>query len=284
MAGTTSETAGPADSVLLDAARAGDARALEELLRRHQAQVYRFGMRMCRDREDAKDVVQDTLLAVARTVRDFRGSSSISTWLYAVARSFCLKRRRRSKFAPAEERSLDSGLAAEAPQLVDPARGPEEALIGRRVEQLLEEAIAALDPRYREVLLLRDVEGLTAPEVAEVLGIRVDAVKSRLHRARLAVRQHVAPALDVPAGTAATPRGGCPDVLVLLSGHLEGDITAEVCAEMERHVESCPSCRAACASLRRTLALCRATPLPELPASVKDSVRAAVRAFLASPS
>src|SRR4051794_19854790 len=74
------------DEQLLVSARAGGRDALEQLLERHQAQVYRFGMKMCRHPEDAKDVLQDTLLAVARGVRDFRGASSLSTWLYTVAR------------------------------------------------------------------------------------------------------------------------------------------------------------------------------------------------------
>ncbi len=109
---------------LLAEARAGDRHALEVLLERHQAQVYRFGLKMCRDPEDAKDVLQDTLLAMARGVRDFRGASSISTWLYTIARSFCIKKRRRSKFAPEEERSLDTDLTAEAKHLADPGREP----------------------------------------------------------------------------------------------------------------------------------------------------------------
>jgi RNA polymerase sigma-70 factor, ECF subfamily len=71
-------------------------------------------MKMCHDREDAKDVLQDTLLAVARSIRDYRGASSLSTWLYTIARSFCIKKRRRSKFAPERERSLESDVAGEA--------------------------------------------------------------------------------------------------------------------------------------------------------------------------
>jgi len=76
----------PSDVELLAAARAGDRGALEALLERHEAQVYRFGMKMCRDPEDAKDVLQETLLAVARGVRDFRSASSVSTWLFPIAR------------------------------------------------------------------------------------------------------------------------------------------------------------------------------------------------------
>jgi RNA polymerase sigma-70 factor (ECF subfamily) len=274
----------PSDAGLLEAARRGDAKSLEKLLERHQDQVYRFGMKMCRDPEDARDVLQDTLLAMARSVRDFRGKSSISTWLYSIARGFCIKKRRRSKFAPAAERSLESESIAEASALADPARSPDEQLAGKEVRQALERAVGELEPMYREVLVLRDVEGLSALEVAEVLGLGVPAVKSRLHRARASVRERVAPLLGIPVLPAAAQRGGCPDVLDLLSRHLEGEISAGVCAEMERHVAACGRCRGACESLKRTLALCRTSPSAPVPDEVQQSVRAAVRKFLGRSS
>jgi RNA polymerase sigma-70 factor (ECF subfamily) len=270
-----------ADSVLLERARAGDSQAIETLLARHQPQVYRFAMRMCGDPEDAKDVLQDTLLSMARGVRDFRGASSVSTWLYTIARSFCVKKRRRSKFAPADERSLDTEMTAEGRQLTDPAQRPDDALAGKQLERALEQAIGSLEPIYREALLLRDVEGLTAPEVAEVLGVSVQAVKSRLHRARLSVRSQVAPLLGIPAGGAAAP-GACPDVLTLFSQHLEDEISADVCAKMERHLGACDRCRGTCDSLKRTVALCRTTASAvQVPASVQASVKVALRNFLA---
>ncbi len=265
---------------LLEAARAGDARALEDLLERHQAQVYRFGLKMCRDPEDAKDVLQDTLLAMARGVRDFRGASSLSTWLYTIARSFCIKKRRRTKDEPEGTHAPLAGDEVE--RVADPARAPDEAAAGKEVERALEQAIAALEPAYREVLLLRDVEGLTAPEVAEVLGLGVDAVKSRLHRARVAVRAHVAPLLGIPGGTAPAP--GCPDVVTLLSQHLEDEISADVCAQMEKHLEGCSRCRGACDSLRRTLTLCRLSPTTRVPVPVQQDVRSAIKALVAGRS
>jgi RNA polymerase sigma-70 factor (ECF subfamily) len=281
------------DSDLLDRAREGDRRALELLLGRHQRRVYRFGLKMCRDPEDAKDVLQETLIAVARGVKDFRGASSVSTWLYTIARSFCIKKRRRSKFAPEQEESLDQRAPGlEARQVMDPNRGPEEDLAGRQVETALEQAIAGLDPMYREVLVLRDVEGLTAPEVAEVMGLSVEAVKSRLHRARVAVREAVAPLLGVPEAALTVPpraptpaaavalAGGCPDIVQLFSQHLEGEISASVCASMEAHLAKCPACRSRCDSLQRTLALCKAAPLPEVPAPVQADVRRALRRFI----
>jgi RNA polymerase sigma-70 factor (ECF subfamily) len=269
------------DDRLLERARAGDAGALERLVDRYQARVYRYGMKMCRDPEDAKDVLQDTLLAMARGIRDFRGAASISTWLYTVARSFCIKKRRKSQFAIVEH-SLDSELGRESAALADTRPRPDEAVGAKKIERALERAIGSLEPGYREVLLLRDVEGLPAAEVAEILGLSVQAVKSRLHRARLSVRKHIAPLLDVP-NVSAEPYETCPDVLNMLSRHLEGEVSADRCAEMERHVEGCSRCRGVCDSLKQTLALCRTSGADEgVPAAVQAKVRAALQDFLAA--
>ena len=184
------------ESELLKSAREGDPDALDGLLRQHAPQILRFGMKMCRNPEDARDVVQDTMLAVARSVRQFRGQSSLATWLFQIARSFCIKKRRRSKFAPAVEQSLESQDSQVHSQIPDPARSPEDAVVAKEIERAFARAIADLDPKYREVLILRDVEGLTAPEVAEILSIPVDTVKTRLHRARQAVRAVMLPVLE----------------------------------------------------------------------------------------
>ena len=126
-----------------------------------------------------------------------RDPGALFTWLYKVARSFCIKKRRKGKFAPRSEMSLEQEAGSETGQIADPAKNPEEAYSETELGRALERAIAALEPEYREVLLLRDVEGLTAPEVSEVVEVSVAAVKSRLHRARAAVREQMAPFLDV---------------------------------------------------------------------------------------
>jgi len=144
------------DATLLESARAGDASALESLLARYQAQVYRFAMQMCRDPDDARDVLQETLLAMARSIRAFRGASSVSTWLYTIARNFCIKKRRRDQ-PPLVERSRAPDADTKAEQVTDPTKNPEEALAGKQIEVAVQRAIAALDTKYREVLVLRDV-------------------------------------------------------------------------------------------------------------------------------
>ena len=271
-------SAAPTDDELLTAARRGDAAALETLLVRYQPHLYRFGLRMCGNVEDAGDVAQESLISMARSLRDFRGDSSVSSWLYTIARRFCIKKRRRSKFAPTREDSLDAPEINAAGRLADPAPNPEQTTTNRELATALTRAIDVLDPAQREVLVLRDVEGLSAPEVAKVLGISIEAVKSRLHRARVAVRQELAPVLGHPAID--PPRRICPDVLALFSQHLEGDIDPSVCATMEAHLAQCDHCRNACESLKRTLAVCRQLPPPDVPASIAASIRAAIRQFL----
>jgi RNA polymerase sigma-70 factor (ECF subfamily) len=266
------------DQELLEQARGGDRDALEHLLERHQRRVFRFGMKMCGEEEDAKDVLQETLIAAARGIRDFRGASSVSTWLYTIARSFCIKKHRTSKFAPGQVESLEE-RSREVQGMADAAGGPEDAAVGNQVRAALQAAISALDPMYREVLVLRDVEGLSAPEVADVLGLSVEAVKSRLHRARVAVRQRISSVLGTPEPAPAQPEKPCPDVVELFSRRLEGEISGNVCAELEEHVNSCEPCRARCDSLRATLSLCSQAG-EEVPPRIVQSVRDALRRFL----
>jgi len=266
------------DQELLEQARTGDRDALERLLERHQRRVFRFGMKMCGEEEDAKDVLQETLIAAARGIRDFRGASSVSTWLYTIARSFCIKRHRTSKFAPGQVESLEE-RSREVQGMADAGRDPEDAAAGNQVRSALQAAISELEPMYREVLVLRDVEGLSAPEVADVLGLSVEAVKSRLHRARVAVRQRIARVLGTPEPVPAQPEKPCPDVVELFSRRLEGDISRNVCAELEEHVKNCQPCRARCDSLRATLSLCSQSG-DEVPPRVVQSVREALRRFL----
>lgn len=262
------------ETSLIDAARAGDPDAVDALLTRYQPRLLRFASRLCRDREDAKDVLQESLFAAVRSLPAYRGDASVSTWLYTIARSFCIKKRRRSVFAPKAEVSLESepGVAL---AVADPGRDPQAELENERLAEALDAAIGDLDPDKREVLVLRDVEGLPAAEVAEVLGLSVEAVKSRLHRARLAVRERLLPLVG------AGPRQpGCPDIVALFSQHLEGEIGPESCAQMERHLEDCPACRAECSALKKILGACAAAPAPGVPVPLQESIRLGIRQFL----
>ncbi len=269
----------PSEYQLLEAAQAGDRRALERLLSAHAPLVSRFAARMCRNPADAEEVAQETLIAAVRTLPNFRADSSVSTWLYTIARSFCIKQRRRGRTVRRADTSFDDPNAPASSQLADEKPRPDAHLADREMGAAIEHAVASLAPMYRDVLILRDMEGLSAAEVAQTLGVRVDAVKSRLHRARLAVRDQLAPLLAMPDDLPALP-GQCPDVLENYSRHMEGDIRPETCAAMEAHLAQCPRCQGRCDSLRRTLVLCKSSPGPAVSPSTQQLVRLALQRAL----
>jgi len=263
---------------LLDRARGGDPRALDALLTKVAPSVHKFGLKLCRDDDSAQEVLQETLLAATRGLASFRGDSTLSTWLYMVAKSVCIKQRRRSKFAPAALEPLDAANDAAVSATGSTSDRPDQSFERAELGEHLERAIAALEPMYRDVLVLRDVEGLAASEVAEALGLSIDAVKSRLHRARTRVREALAPVL----GAVEPAAPGCPDLMPLLSARLEGDVSADTCRQMEEHLKACPRCTTLCDSLRATLKLCQTAGASHpVPPEVQVSVQQAVREFLA---
>jgi RNA polymerase sigma-70 factor (ECF subfamily) len=168
---------------LLAAAQSGDIAALNGLVRMHRHGVYRYGLQVCRTTEDAEDAVQETLWAATRAIKTFRGSaSSIVSWMFTIVRRECLRLVERHRRSPVTE---------EAEHAIADAVDPDDTIAGRRRAALLAGALGDLDPIHREVILLRDIQELSAPEAAARLGISVDALKSRLHRARVYLREHV---------------------------------------------------------------------------------------------
>lgn len=256
---------------LVARARQGDREALEAVLATIAPSVHRFGLRMCKDVHDAEDVLQDTLINVANHLGEFEGRSSLSSWVFALTRSACTRKRRGLKNQPpvTEER------VAETP---DHAPDPEARAADQELASALSSALDGLSDDYREVILLRDVEGLSAPEAASSLGISVDALKSRLHRAREALRGALRPLLESAPGQ---PPSGCPDVALLWSKKLEGDLSQGDCSTMEKHLATCPSCGAACDALKRALLACQRVRTEEVPEEIQARVKAAVRAWAA---
>jgi RNA polymerase sigma-70 factor, ECF subfamily len=266
---------------LLAAARSGDSRALGRLLELLSGPVYRFGRGFCGDPHDAEDVAQITLAALARSLREFRGDASLTTWAYTVARNACTRHRRRAAHAPARFESIGPGGPDRpgALDVADPSEDPHRALERAELRGAIERAIAALPPSQREVLVLRDVEGLSAKEVGERLGLGERAVKSRLHRARVVLREALAPRFGAPA-----PGPGCPDTARLVSRYLEGELDAAACAKLEAHVNGCPSCGAACDTLRGALRTCRDIRGARVPAAVRASIRRALKQLVVERS
>jgi RNA polymerase sigma-70 factor (ECF subfamily) len=168
---------------LLAAAQHGDRDALERLLGEHRKTVFRYGLRYCRSTEDTEDAVQETLWAAARAIGSFRRAAAVTTWLFTIVRNKC----HRLLFHKHREEDLADLL----PDVPDASRSVEDEAATRQIREILAGALARLEANHREVILLRDVEGLTAPEAAAQLGLTVQALKSRLHRAREQLRLEV---------------------------------------------------------------------------------------------
>jgi len=180
----------------LQSLKTGKPHDVERALETLQEIVYGFGMKVCGVREDAEDTAQETLLRLARQLKEFPNARALAVWLYKVAKSQCLMSRRKGKFAPAQMLSLDAlmpkGSAAAAPAAQSWEITPEEIVLNKELRRKLQDAVLALPPHYRMVLILRDMEQLDTREVAEVMGISEDTAKMRLHRARISIRNALA--------------------------------------------------------------------------------------------
>lgn len=274
-----SPAAGPAaadrreERRLIAAALEGDRRAREQVSRRVATSLYRFGRGFCRNVHDAEDVMQDALVSLFSSLERFRGEASLSSWAYVVARNACARRRRRG----ARHEPLEPEIGGAARELHDASPGPERHAEHRELHDAIERGIATLPDSLRHVLVLRDVEGLSAAQVGKQLGLGERAVKSRLHRARLVLREALAPHMP-PAPPASGPR--CATTARLFSEFLEGDLDARACARLQEHVAGCARCTATCESLHVAVGECAACRNAPVPPEVRDAVRAAVRESL----
>ena len=183
------------DATLLARIRRDEPGAFEEFVSAYGDRIYGFGRRVCGETEDARDVAQDTLLKAYLSLKGLEHPEALRSWLYRVASNACLMKRRKGKFEPARELSLEElaprlgeGTGIEIP---DPGALPDESLERTRLRERVQAAIGDLPPHYRIVLVMRDMEHLSIEETAEALSLPVTTVKMRLHRARLMVRQRL---------------------------------------------------------------------------------------------
>jgi RNA polymerase sigma-70 factor (ECF subfamily) len=175
---------------------AGEPAAFDRFVEHFRAKIFHYSWVMCRQREDAEEVAQETLLNVFQNFDRIRDPERIRPWVFRIAKNTCLMKRRKSVFAPPQELSLDDFLpnidhdgGHGRIEIADWSRLPDRELLQSELKDILDRAIAELPENYRSVILLRDVEELSTLETAQVLDLAEDVVKTRLHRARLAVRQ-----------------------------------------------------------------------------------------------
>lgn len=173
----------------------GGPEAFDRFVGVFRPKLFNYSFLICGHREDAEEVAQETLLKVFANFDQLREPERLRAWVFRIAKNFCLMKRRKSAFAPEVELSLDElrpardGGDGAAIEIADWSALPEDAASDAELRGVLDTAIRELPEIYRAVFLLRDVEELSTEETAQVLDVSIDVVKTRLHRARLALRQ-----------------------------------------------------------------------------------------------
>ncbi len=175
---------------LINKAKNGDKKALSELVKQYEQTVYNFSFKICRDRNKAEHIMQETFYSMIKSLHQFDGNSKLSTWLYRIVANHCLmlaRKLKNKKFVPLEN---DDDLY-EDKFTADWSRIPYKEAENQELRNVLDEAIQKLSPEYRMVFILRDVEGLSTEETAKAAELSIPAVKSRLHRARAFLRKEI---------------------------------------------------------------------------------------------
>lgn len=252
-----------------------DSESLEEALTLLQKTVFSFSMKVCGQRQDAEDTMQEVLLKSVPNLPKFDSPKALMVWLYKVAKNHCLMNRRKSTFAPQEELSLEE-LMPDRRELQNlsgkPGGTPETALLRRENARRLREAVRKLPAEYRLVLVLHDMEELSDVDVSEITGLRPGTIRVRLHRARLFVRKELAKQdqhrmrhqtakraeeIHLPA----QPRQSrCKEMFAELSNYLDDELDDSLCEELEKHMDGCEPCKGFLTSLERSIQRCRMTP------------------------
>ncbi len=240
-----------ADEDLVERLRRGEDAAFVEAYSTYANLLYRTALRVLRDADEAADVVQETFVTLAQRVQTFEGRSRLSTWLYRVAYRHALQRLRSPDRRRRPARS--EGVLAAAERTPDMSPGPAQRLEQKLLHDGIDEALALLPESLRAAFVLRDIEGMSTAEAADALHVSESALKVRLHRARLRLRERLSDELLPPETEAAGLP--CATVIEQLSGYLDGDIDQALRARIEAHVAECSHCRVMIDSTQRTLEL-----------------------------
>jgi RNA polymerase sigma-70 factor (ECF subfamily) len=188
---TASSQAGADETTLVAQSREGDTAAFGELVRRYEGKIFRLAQHVTQNREDAEDVLQETFMKAYEHLDQFQGNSKFYTWIVRIAVNQALMklRRRKTDKSVSLDETIDTGEDTMVREIAAWDENPEQRYTRDELGGILDTAVQSLEPPYRSVFVLRDMDELSTEETAEALGLSVPAVKSRLLRARLQLRE-----------------------------------------------------------------------------------------------
>lgn len=178
------------EKILIQQAKEGNKKALANLIKNYEQTVYNFSFKICRDKEKAENIMQETFYSMVKSLYQFDGNSKLSTWLYRIVSNHCLMAARKLKNQKFVSLQNEEGLYDER-YIADWETLPYKNTENVELRKILDDAIVKLSPEYRMIFLLRDVEGLSTEETAQATDLSIPAVKSRLHRARAFLRKEI---------------------------------------------------------------------------------------------
>jgi len=191
----TSIASNPTDHDLIAEFKSGSMEAMEKIVGRYEDRIFTFGLKMCGHLQDAEDIAQETFLNAFRYLKDFREETKLKNWLFMIATRACISKRRKKKCEPDYEISLDSFIHEDGSdgnyEIPDWSDDPSDNVMRTELKKIIDAAIQTLPHKYRLVFNLREIEGFNTKETAEILEISTQSVKTRLHRARLFMREEI---------------------------------------------------------------------------------------------
>ncbi len=183
------------DHELIKHFKQGSRRAMEEIVGKYEEALFNFGLRMCGHTQDAEDIMQETFLNAFKSLNGFREETKLKNWLFRIAANACYRKRRKKKFEPERELSLESLTgpdgAEQGLEIPDWTNDPAKDLLRSELKEVITSAVQKLPPKYRMVFNLRDIEGFSTEETSDIMNISLQSVKTRLHRARLFLREEI---------------------------------------------------------------------------------------------
>lgn len=243
---------------------------IEDIFKRYKDRISRLAISIARNERDAEDIIQNTFLKILKNLKNFRNESRLSTWIYKIAYNESLIYLRKSK----KERALSKGLSGERGLFINWSKLPDEELLDDEFKGRLNTAIRNIPIKYRMPLLLNSIEGLSLRDTARILGLKLNSVKTRLHRARLILKPYISDYFKDKEAEEMKRDKKCSTLLGFIHDYAVGRLAEDRRDAFKRHIEDCRSCNLFLDTYTKAIQMTNALecqdPPPELQARIEE--------------